>query len=597
MQLREIKITHRFIWIIGSMSLFLLMILGTFGIFIRSIQTFAENMVGEYMLTGHKAKIEVATRSVAEQLAIIVKAYPDEATQVEAIREAVKTFRYEEDKSGYYFVFRGTVNVAHPVLPEKQGKDLGGLRDTNGVQFIVDLQKAASNGGGFVEYLWTKKENGKDVGIKTKLSYAAMIPGTDSWIGTGIYIDNIEKEQATIRAQLAKRSTYLFAVVILVIIVLFGVVILPVLLRIINSIVAPIAALVDASRRLAKGDTKIAIAIEGNDEFTEMESAFSALITATEQKIKSASAIAQGDLTQPIVLVSEHDQLGISLQNMQTSLATMIREIKGVSEDIRVGSDNIASLSDSLSSGATSQAASVEEISSSITEVSSEVRYVADQATEANVFATTQRDSVQKGIASMVDLQQAIADISVSNQAIGKIVSVIESITFQTNLLALNAAVEAARAGQHGKGFAVVADEVRNLANRSAKSAQEITALIGLATERVERGVFGADSTRVILDTIGEGVLKMSDFLQDICTTAADQSLSIDQISIGIDQISHTSQDSAASSEESAASSLDLAHQAEKLSELVQRFAIGDEDSQPSRVQSAVRGGQQKRLR
>jgi len=530
-------------------------------------------------------------------LAVIIKAYPDETAQVEAIREAVKTFRYEEDKSGYYFVFRGTVNIAHPTVPAKQGTDMGGTRDTNGVQFVTDMYTAAKNGGGFVQYLWPKKENGKDVGIKPKLSFAAMIPGTDIWVGTGVYIDNIEKEQVAIRAQMAQRSTIVFAVVIVSILVIFGTVVIPLVMRIVHSITAPIGSIVAASHKLAEGDTKIAISIEGSDEFTEMERAFTALVTATEKKIESASAIAGGDLTQPIALASDRDQLGISLQNMQTSLATMIRDIKEVSEDIRMGSDNIASLSDSLSNSATSQAASVEEISSSITEVSTGIRHAADQATEANVFAGTQRDSVQKGIASMEDLQQAITEISISNQAIGKIISVIETITFQTNLLALNAAVEAARAGQHGKGFAVVADEVRSLANRSAKSAQEITSLISQATQRVERGVAGAESTRVILDTIGEGSFKVTALLQEISTTAADQSNSIDQISIGISQISDSTQDSAASSEESAASSLDLAHQAEKLSELAQRFSIGDSDSPSSRGQMSVRGVQQKHLR
>lgn len=64
------------------------------------------------------------------------------------------------------------------------------------------------------------------------------------------------------------------------------------------------------------------------------------------------------------------------------------------------------------------------------------------------------------------------------NSDIESVANVIEEIAAQTNMVSLNASIEAARAGDHGRTFAVVAAEVRKLADRSAKSAKDISSMV-----------------------------------------------------------------------------------------------------------------------
>jgi PAS domain S-box-containing protein len=111
-------------------------------------------------------------------------------------REAIqwiRDIRYEGD--GYIFVgdWQGT-SLSGPAV----GRNMYEVADQNGVKIVQEMIKAARNGGGFVDYVMPKLEGQRP---EPKISYAAGLPEWQWYIGTGLYIDDIERDIAEYRRQ------------------------------------------------------------------------------------------------------------------------------------------------------------------------------------------------------------------------------------------------------------------------------------------------------------------------------------------------------------------------------------------------------------
>ncbi|MES0491603.1 MAG: methyl-accepting chemotaxis protein [Leptospirales bacterium] len=135
----------------------------------------------------------------------------------------------------------------------------------------------------------------------------------------------------------------------------------------------------------------------------------------------------------------------------------------------------------------------------------------------------------QSGLATIDEFAENVQRISDSSKRIRGIISVIDDLADQTNLLALNASIEAARAGKHGKGFSVVANEVSELAKRSARSADEIAALIKETVQQVAdvskkvenaKGFF--NQIVVLMSDLDERINDMDEFTQTQETAVAE---------------------------------------------------------------------------
>jgi len=120
----------------------------------------------------------------------------DAATLDEAKR-ILSSLSFGDD--GYFFVYDMQGNsLMHPRQPELVGRNLVDLKDGTGSPTIRRLLARARAGGGLERYHWVKPSTHQEV---AKLGYVVPLPKWGWMLGTGIYLDDVDRALAQIDAQ------------------------------------------------------------------------------------------------------------------------------------------------------------------------------------------------------------------------------------------------------------------------------------------------------------------------------------------------------------------------------------------------------------
>jgi methyl-accepting chemotaxis protein len=326
--------------------------------------------------------------------------------------------------------------------------------------------------------------------------------------------------------------------------------------------------------------------------------------------VGAAERFGAGDL-RPVQLgdmPTELNQLAKTLDSTGVKLRTVVSEVIREAEQIGTSAGEFSAMSQQL-------AASGHEISTAMVKVSTsaetqvrgmdkagkalgELRQASITTGEAanrvvrvgedirRVAAQHQGD-VDAARRTLLDVREVVRtsasqvrQLAQLSASITAFIDLIKQISSQTNLLALNAAIEAARAGEQGRGFAVVAEEVRNLADSSARAAEDVTKTVQELLNQVretsatmEVGTGKVEGIEHVAQAAARGLEEIAGAVQEIQMAAAQVEEEATLNRTIVDELSTTTTQAAQAASEHAASSESVTAAAEQQNAATEEMA------------------------
>ena len=130
----------------------------------------------------------------------------------EMAKAQLRMMRYGADRKDYFWINdMRPVMIMHPYRQDLEGKNVRDLTDAKGKYLIREIVKVAgSRGAGYVSYYWQWKDDPSRV--VPKLSYVKIFKPWKWIVGTGVYLEDIERDMGALTRRISMAALLVLAV-------------------------------------------------------------------------------------------------------------------------------------------------------------------------------------------------------------------------------------------------------------------------------------------------------------------------------------------------------------------------------------------------